>query len=161
MTRIALDAMGGDNAPGEIVRGGVEAAVGLEDVKVLLVGVKSIVRRESTAVLSTAGRLVQKAVAYIDRNATKGIGVRDVVAHLKCSRRLADLRFRQLQGRSILDAITERRLDEVKRRLIATDDRIDEIAATCGYPNANYLKNLFKRRFSMSMRDFRRQSRSR
>ena len=32
--------MGGDNAPGEIVRGGVEAAAGLEDVKVLLVGVK-------------------------------------------------------------------------------------------------------------------------
>ena len=128
---------------------------------VLLAGVKSIVRRESTAELSTAGRLVQKAVAYIDRNATKGIGVRDVVAHLKCSRRLADLRFRQLQGRSILDAITERKLDEVKRRLIATDDRIDEIATTCGYPNANYLKNLFKRRFSMSMRDFRRQSRSR
>ena len=30
MIRIALDAMGGDNAPGEIVRGGVEAAVGLE-----------------------------------------------------------------------------------------------------------------------------------
>ena len=40
MIRIALDAMGGDNAPGEIVRGGVEAAVGLEDVKVFLVGVK-------------------------------------------------------------------------------------------------------------------------
>jgi len=38
MTRIALDAMGGDNAPGEIVRGGVEAAVGVEDVKVILVG---------------------------------------------------------------------------------------------------------------------------
>ena len=38
MTRIALDAMGGDNAPGEIVVGAVEAAVGLQDVKILLVG---------------------------------------------------------------------------------------------------------------------------
>ena len=126
---------------------------------VLLVGVKTIVRRESTAELSTAGRLVQKAVAYIDRNATKGIGVSDVVRHLKCSRRLADLRFRQLQGRTILEAITERRLDEVKRLLIATNDRIDEIAAACGYPNGNYLKNLFRKRLSMSMREFRRQSR--
>ena len=126
---------------------------------VLLVGVKTIVRRESTAELSTAGRLVQKAVAYIDRNATKGIGVTDVVKHLKCSRRLADLRFRQLQGRTILDAITERRLDEVKRLLVATGDRIDEIAAACGYPNGNYLKNLFKKRLSMSMREFRKQSR--
>ena len=46
MTRIALDAMGGDNAPGEIVRGGVEAAVGLEDVKVILVGVRELIDAE-------------------------------------------------------------------------------------------------------------------
>ena len=46
MTRIALDAMGGVNAPGEIVRGGVEAAVGLEDVKVFLVGVKEQIDAE-------------------------------------------------------------------------------------------------------------------
>ena len=38
MMRIALDAMGGDNAPGEIVVGAVESAVGLQDVKILLVG---------------------------------------------------------------------------------------------------------------------------
>ena len=38
MTRIALDAMGGDNAPGEIVVGAVESVAGLADVKVLLVG---------------------------------------------------------------------------------------------------------------------------
>lgn len=46
MTRIALDAMGGDNAPGEIVRGGVEAAESLEDVKVFLVGVQSQIEAE-------------------------------------------------------------------------------------------------------------------
>ena len=46
MTRIALDAMGGDNAPGEIVLGGIEAALGLEDVKVLLVGVQSQIEAE-------------------------------------------------------------------------------------------------------------------
>ena len=46
MTRIALDAMGGDNAPGEIVHGGVEAAIGLENVKVLLVGVKEQIDAE-------------------------------------------------------------------------------------------------------------------
>ena len=38
MTKIALDAMGGDNAPDEIVVGAVESAVGLEDVKIFLVG---------------------------------------------------------------------------------------------------------------------------
>jgi len=123
--------------------------------RTLLVGVKKIVQRESTAEESHSGRLVQKAVAFINGHALEGIGVRDVVKHLKCSRRLADLRFRELQGRSILDAITERRLDEVKRLLAGTRDKMDVIASSCGYRNPTYLKNLFKKQFGMSMRDFR------
>ncbi len=122
----------------------------------IFVGVKSIVGRGSTAPISPAGKLVQKAIAYIDRHALEGIGVKDVVKHLKCSRRLADLRFRELQKRTILDAITERRLDEVRRMLVGTREKIDTIAAACGYQSSNYLKNLFKRRFAMSMSDFRR-----
>jgi LacI family transcriptional regulator len=123
--------------------------------RVTLVGVKEIVRRESTAEQSSQGRLVQKAIAYIDRHALEGIEVDDVVKHLKCSRRLADLRFREIQGQSILEAITERRLSEVKRRLTGTKEKIDAIALSCGYTNPNYLKNLFKKKFGMSMRDFR------
>ncbi len=46
MTRIALDAMGGDYAPGEIVVGAVESAVGVPDVKILLVGQMSPIQAE-------------------------------------------------------------------------------------------------------------------
>lgn len=38
MTRVALDAMGGDYAPEQVVIGAVEAAAGVPDVKILLVG---------------------------------------------------------------------------------------------------------------------------
>ena len=47
------------------------------------------------------------------------------------------------------------RLEEVKRLLRETKEPIDTIAARCGYENPNYLKNLFKRRFAMPMREFR------
>lgn len=118
-------------------------------------GIKRLVRRESTGELSTAGRMIQKALAYIDRHALEGIGVEDVVKHLRCSRSLADLRFRQLQNRTILQAITERRLTEVRERLRGTRETIESIAAACGYKNSNYLKNLFKKQFGMSMSTFR------
>ena len=121
----------------------------------LLVGVKSVVRRESTAEISPSGKLVQRAVAYIRRNALRGIGAADVVRHLGCSRRLADLRFRELQGTSIGEMLIATRLEEVKRLLRSTKEPIGNIAATCGFSNPNYLKNLFKRRFNMSMRDYR------
>ena len=124
----------------------------------LYVGIKSVVRRESTAELSQSGKLVQKAVAYIRRHALEGIGVQDVVAHLKVSRRLADLRFRELQHTSIGEEIMRIRLAEVQRLLRTTKDPIDAIAAKCGYENPNYLKNLFRKRFSMTMRDFRKLS---
>ena len=121
----------------------------------LFVGVRQIVRRESTAEISPSGKLVQKALAFIRRNALKGISVEDVVRHLKVSRRLADLRFRELQGTTIGETIISLRLAEVKRLLRSTKEPIDSIAASCGYENPNYLKNLFKRRFAMSMREFR------
>ncbi len=38
LTRVAVDAMGGDNAPGEVVKGAVEAVNASERVKVFLVG---------------------------------------------------------------------------------------------------------------------------
>ena len=46
MKRIALDAMGGDNAPGEIVRGGIEAALKLKNIRVMLVGAATRIREE-------------------------------------------------------------------------------------------------------------------
>ena len=124
-------------------------------VQKLYAGIKCIIRRESTAEISHAGRLVQKAIAFIDTNATKGIDVSDVVSHLGCSRRLADLRFRQLQGRSILEAITDKRLSAVRKLLVETRDSIDSISLECGFANPNYLKNLFKKRYSMTMSEFR------
>lgn len=46
MIRVAVDAMGGDNAPGEIVRGAVEAVKEKQNIKVLLVGQPQAVEAE-------------------------------------------------------------------------------------------------------------------
>ena len=44
--RVAVDAMGGDNAPGEIVRGAVQAVQAEKDIKVFLVGRQDAVNAE-------------------------------------------------------------------------------------------------------------------
>ncbi len=46
ITKIALDAMGGDNAPAEIVKGAVDAVASREDIKVYLVGQTDAIQEE-------------------------------------------------------------------------------------------------------------------
>ena len=46
MINVAVDAMGGDNAPGEIVKGAVEAVNKRSDIHVLLVGQEEAVKKE-------------------------------------------------------------------------------------------------------------------
>ena len=48
-TRVAVDAMGGDNAPGEIVKGAVEAVNKSEKIQVFLVGQEEVVKKELAA----------------------------------------------------------------------------------------------------------------
>ena len=44
--RVALDAMGGDNAPGEVVKGAVEATKKENDIHVVLVGKEAAIQAE-------------------------------------------------------------------------------------------------------------------
>ena len=119
------------------------------------VGIRAIAHRESTISQSESGKLVQKILSYIGKEATKGIGVEDVARRFKVSRSLLELRFRELQNESVYEAMLRIRLEEVKRLLRQTDNPISEITSACGWKNPIPPKALFKRRFGMSMRDYR------
>ena len=57
MVNVAVDAMGGDNAPGEVVKGAVEAVSEDKRVKVFLVGQEPVVREELKKYTYDAERL--------------------------------------------------------------------------------------------------------
>ena len=122
---------------------------------VRLVGVRQIVRRDSTHPLSESGLLVQKALAFIGRNAVRGIGVQDVARHLKVSYSLLNLRFQELQGTSVYEALLRTRLGAVIALLKTSDEKIDTIAERCGWKAPASLKKLFKQRYGVSMRAYR------
>ena len=127
--------------------------------RLFTVGIRTIVHRESTIAQSESGKLVQKILSYITKEATRGIGVKDVAKKFKVSRSLLELRFRELQNESVYEAMLRIRLDEVKRLLRQTNDPISEITQACGWKSPIPPKALFKRRFGMSMREFRNSAR--
>ena len=123
--------------------------------KTVVINPKGVVARESTRPVSASAALVRRTRAFIQANFASGIKVADVVRHLGCSRRIAELRFRQVEKRTIADFISECRLNEVCHRLRTSNITATELALECGFKTAAHLSHLFKRRFGQSIRDWR------
>ena len=69
MIKIAVDAMGGDNAPSEIVKGAVEAVSERPDITVCLTGQEDIIKKE----LEKYGVIIEKFY-YCPHHPEKGVG---------------------------------------------------------------------------------------
>lgn len=121
-------------------------------------GVRQVVHRQSSQYVLNTNRLASTAAEYIRLNACKGITVPDVASHLRVSRRLAEVRFRETYGRSLLDEIQRCRLEQVCILLRETRLPIREIGEECGYETENYLKTRFKKIFGMTMREYRKKT---
>ena len=68
------------------------------------------------------------------------------------------MRFKDICGKSVIDEILDCRLTEVKRFLRETDRTILQIGRDCGFNDPDNLTRLFKKRFGISMRDWRAQN---
>lgn len=119
------------------------------------VPVAGLAARASSAPPSPGGPLVQRALDWIEAHACEGAGAADVAKALKVSRSLLDLRFRELRCGTILGAILDRRLREVRRLLKETDDSIESICEAAGFGEPAGLRRLFRSRYGCSMRDWR------
>ena len=115
----------------------------------------SVIARASTRPVQPATALVARAKAYIAEHAHERIDVMDVVGHLGVSRSLIEKRFRQFEGKSIRQAMEERRLAEAKRLLEKTALPIKEVAARCGFSGQNRLSHVFKARFGLAPEHWR------
>ena len=110
--------------------------------------------------LSPSVALVNRALAYIVENACTGCRARDIGALLGVSRRLLDLRFREITGSTLRSEIERVRMENIRRLLANTGRPVGSIAASCGYPDVNHLGKLFRKRFGLTMSEYRRNARS-
>ena len=122
--------------------------------------VREIVMRASTRIVPPTALLVANAQEFIQRRAGGRLPVDDVAAHLGVSRRLLDLRFRQICGESVLDAIARARIGFAKRRLSAKGKTISEIAAECGWSSCAAFTRFFQAHVGATPRNWRRSNAS-
>ena len=119
-------------------------------IKSAVVAPVAVHRRESTRAYKRKDDRVAAAVELIRRRACDGLKARDVVAEMGCSRRLAELRFREVTGRSLLGEIQSARIARAKFLLEHASDSIYDIACRCSYGSTEALRKVFAAETKMS-----------
>ena len=119
-------------------------------------GVKSVSERESSVDFRGGGLLVLKALAYIRQHApSNAVATSEVARHCRVSRRLLEVRFRQILNRTVHDEIEEMRLRLVCNMLCETKLTVGDIVRKAGFSSLSYLCALFRKKFGCTMRTYR------
>ena len=107
-------------------------------------GVSGITRRGSTRVFKRRDAEVSAALERIWAPDGVSLSPKYVLAGFSCSRRNAEIRFRQATGKSVLEEIVAARMARAKTLLAGTTLSIPEIAAQCGYRYSTNFRDAFR-----------------
>ena len=122
-----------------------------------LFSVKGIVERFSTADFSGSARTVEKAREFMRLNFASDISLEDTAKASGISVRVLEKRFQVACGVSPSEELRNIRIRHVTELLRDTETPIKEIGWLCGFKSEIHLKNLFKKHFDMTMREYRQQ----
>lgn len=122
----------------------------------LVGGSMTVTDRMSTAPCAPSGRLVRRADEIIAERACKGLNSDIIADMLGISRRLLDLRYRQINGITVREAIENARMARARKLLTTTRLSHREIARSCGYSSEAYMEHVFVKLFGKTMSEYRR-----
>ena len=118
----------------------------------------STVERMSTSDVSGSGNRTGLALEALRRQAFNGgLTVGGLAKTVGCSTRLLEKDFKKTIGHSIVDELNRIRLAKVQDLLRNTSLDEAAVASAAGFGSAAYLRNLFRRRFGLTMRAWRQQ----
>lgn len=100
--------------------------------------------------------LTKKIMDYIHKDIRRKITLEDIGKATFFSPIYCDSVFRKEVGRSIVDYVLDRRIDEAKRLLIEGTLPLARIAETVGFNDYNYFSRVFKKRSGYSPTEYRR-----
>lgn len=114
-----------------------------------------VIVRQSTNVLAIENADLAAAVRFIGQFACKGIGVKDILAHVPVSRRVLERRFKQVLGRTLHDEIIRVRIQEARKLLAQTNLTILEVSLRCGFSTLSDFCKVFKIHTGLTPREYR------
>ncbi|WP_191014922.1 AraC family transcriptional regulator [Treponema zioleckii] len=99
---------------------------------------------------------IQDAAKHIFEHYSEEITLKEASSIAGMSETYFSKKFREVTGFGFKEYLTNIRMQHAINMLTSGDLTITEIAIECGFPDANYFGDTFKKRTGMSPRDFRR-----
>ena len=114
-----------------------------------------VVERSSTDVAAVEDPILVDALRFIRDHFASGIAVKDVLAHVQCSRTGLERRFRAVLNYSVRDEIQRRRLNRACNLLRETGLSLEEIVDRVGYSTPSHFCRIFQKQFKESPTNYR------
>jgi len=114
-----------------------------------------LVARDSTDTFAIKDENLKIAMRFIADNVKNNINVVDVVDAVPISRRSLELKFEKMIGHTIIDEINRLRIITLKRILIESDTKLNQLYRDIGFSSPKHMRRVFKRYTSMTPIEFR------
>ncbi|MCL2006392.1 MAG: DNA-binding transcriptional regulator [Planctomycetaceae bacterium] len=127
--------------------------------KKIIVPPLHIVERRSTESVAIDDHNVATALQFLHTQPPAELTIDKVVASTCVSRRILEIRFRKLLGRTILQEIQKVRIERAKRLLLETAYSVEQIAEIVGFSTSSYFVQFFRIETGRTPAKFRREVR--
>jgi YesN/AraC family two-component response regulator len=99
------------------------------------------------------------ALQYMERRYSRPITLKDAADHVFLSPTYFSALFKQRTGKTFVEHLTSLRIEEAKRRITHTDDKMFHIAEDTGFANIRHFNRVFKSETGFAPREFREEAR--
>lgn len=124
--------------------------------KPIAVPPSGITVRFSTDTIAASDPRLRKALAFLRDNLDKPIGLIETAAAIQASASTVKRLFASGVSQGLPQTLLRLRLHQAKRLLADSDLKIAAIAKRCGFCNASYLTNTFRKAFGITPHGWRR-----
>ena len=115
----------------------------------------SVMNEEEPQLLNSRDADILLATKYIYKNYRKPLSLEEVSAQAALSPTYFSKKFKQVTGMGFKEYLNFVRLKHAQTALLTTSNTITDIALENGFNDSNYFKDLFKKIYGKSPREFR------
>lgn len=124
----------------------------------LLVSLARLIEDDIATMPLVEDPLIAKVLAYVEAHFRERVTLEQLAQHVHRSPAHLTTRVREQTGRSLMNYVIERRMQEAEVLLKATDDAVQTVGERVGYPEPSTFSRLFRKRYGVSPTAWREQS---